>query len=62
MIQYTDDPNADFRAWDREQARWESVHVQCDNCGCTPSDHYYLIGGTVICEDCLPDFRVEVED
>lgn len=64
MIFRTDDPLADFAAWDREQADMMERLPECAYCGeKVQDDHYYLINDEVVCPDCLDSyFRKEVDD
>lgn len=61
--QYTDDPVADFGAWDEEQTRKEAKLPVCDYCNeAIQDDYYYYINGEIICEKCLDDnFKRDVE-
>jgi formylmethanofuran dehydrogenase subunit E len=57
MIQYTDDPVADFLAYDREQTEWEKRLPKCAHCKEPIQDeHYYIIDDKNVCYDCLEDF------
>lgn len=59
----SDDPVADFEAYDREQAKRLSERPVCDNCDQPIQDtHYYSINGECICPDCLENyFREEID-
>lgn len=57
---WTNDPERDFARWDVEQAEKEAELPECECCGehkyvwYEPFDH-------IICEDCINDFKHEVE-
>lgn len=54
MFRRTDDPLADFNAWDAErEAQLEKLPI-CADCGeRVMDDHFFLINDEVICPDCL---------
>lgn len=59
-MQYTDDPIADFNAWDKEQQDWLDSLPQCDYCKEPIQDNtYFEIEGVKICSDCLYDYCKE---
>ena len=63
MFFRTDDPLADFAAWDREQANLLEHLPVCAYCGerITKEDYYYEINDEVVCQDCLDSyFRKDV--
>ena len=62
--QHTDDPVADFGAWDEEQSRKEAKLPVCDYCGEAIQDDYYFdLDGCIICESCLNSYhRRNIED
>ena len=64
MFYRTDDPIADFMAYDAEQERLMDRLPKCDYCGePITDDHLFDINGDVICESCLNEnFRKRVED
>lgn len=56
-MQYTDDPIADFNAYDRELQEWRDSLPVCANCGePIQDDYYYEIEGENVCSDCLYDY------
>ena len=61
---YTNDPIADFQAYDREQAEWLASRPMCDLCGeRIQDDHYYMLPNKNVCPNCLDRFyRTEIED
>lgn len=63
-MSYTNDPVADFDAWDTEQnKRLEQLPVCCYCTEHIQQDHYFLINDEVICPDCMDSyFRKEVDD
>lgn len=60
------DPLEDFDRYDREQARHEARLPVCDNPRCRKrihDEHYFLIDGEILCEDCMNDrYRMRTED
>lgn len=54
MAQYTDDPIADFNAWDKAQDEELAKLPVCDECG-NPiqDDYYYDIAGITLCPECM---------
>ena len=61
---YTDDPVADYEAYDRENQAWLEKHPVCDMCGEHITDeHFFLINGEKVCEECLNDhYRQDTDD
>lgn len=58
---YTDDPLADFHAWDAEQSRQLERLPMCADCDNHIQDEEaYYINGEWICEDCMSSYRREV--
>lgn len=59
---YTDDPIADFHAWDAQQtAKLERLPV-CADCGeHIQEETAYHIHGDWICENCIDSYRRVVE-
>lgn len=62
-MQYTDDPVADYEAYDREQQRWLDKCPICAHCKQHIQDEEYYsfnldgeIEPTIICSDCLRDY------
>lgn len=54
---YTDDPIADFNAYDRERQEWLDSLPVCAHCGePIQDDKYYVIEGVNICTDCLYEY------
>lgn len=62
--QYTDDPVADFGAWDEEQERKLEKLPVCDYCNeRIDEDYYFDIDGEFYHEECLcKQFRKSTED
>lgn len=58
---WTNDPERDFARWDAEQAEKEKELPVCDYCGQCCQHEYYEIHGNIICDDCIGDFKHEVE-
>lgn len=60
---YTDDPIADYNAYQSElQAKLDKLPV-CSDCDCPiTSDYYYYINGECICEDCMDEYRRSTDD
>ena len=61
---YTDDPVADFEAYDRQQEEQLERLPVCEICGEPIQDeHLYLINDEFVCEKCLiRDFRKNTDD
>ena len=59
-MEWTNDPERDFARYDAEQAEQESELSECYCCG-KNAYVYYDIFGTIICDDCIGDFKHEVE-
>ena len=62
MFRYTDDPIADYEAYEAELARLEKEVPVCDYCNRpVADDFYYEINDEVICAECMEQhFRREV--
>lgn len=59
-MEWTTDPARDFARYDADQAEQEAELPVCDFCGqCCYT--YWEILGKIICEDCIDDFKHEVE-
>lgn len=59
---YTDDPIADFHAYDAHQTKKLKRLPACADCGeHIQTGEAYYIDGVLICEDCIESYRVEVE-
>lgn len=59
---YTDDPVADFDAYDRENHIWLKKRPICIHCHEHIQDEYaYMIDGEWVCEGCLKHYRKLVE-
>ena len=55
-MSYTDNPIADFNAWDDEQAKQLDKLPRCAECGEPIQDEEcFEIEGEVICPQCLKD-------
>lgn len=62
-MRYTDNPLADFEAWDAERAKWLERRPKCADCGePIQDDHYYQINGGPVCQYCLDNYRVEINE
>ena len=59
----TNDPAADFRAWDREQSRMLERLPVCADCEePIQSSHGYFIDDRWICPECLRDcYRKDID-
>lgn len=59
----TDDPVKDFERHDRDRERKLAERPRCDICDRPiQDDHFYLINGDNVCQECLEDhFRKEVD-
>lgn len=64
MLKYTDDPVADFHAYDDEQQKWLDSLPVCAECGQPITDEEcYEINDEIICPECLKDnYRRWTED
>lgn len=61
-MRYSDDPLADFNAYDRDRQQKQRNLPQCDYCNETLDDVYYDIYGECVCEDCIRKyFRKECD-
>lgn len=61
MIQFSDDPNADFDRYDAEQEKALEDLPLCTECGeHIQSDFAYRISGEWYCEDCIENHYMEV--
>lgn len=59
MRQYTDDPLADYAAYEAEEQAALARLPECDNCGLPITDgHYYNIDGRAMCLCCLEEYKV----
>lgn len=60
-MSYTNDPIADFDAWDAEQNKRLEQLPECADCGEPIQDEYaFYIDGEWICESCMDSYRREV--
>ena len=60
---YSDDLNHDIDRYLAEQDRWLLSRPTCSECEEPIQDcECYRINGKLICEDCIDNFRVFVED
>ena len=58
----TDDPLADFDRYDEEQARKLKRLPRCSQCDQhIQNDYAYYINGEWICDDCINEYRREVD-
>lgn len=58
---YTDDPIADFDAYDAEQNRRLAKLPLCADCADPIQDEFaYYINGEWICEHCMDAYKMEV--
>ena len=62
-IYRSDDPVADFNAWDAEQEAWLAKRPVCADCDQNiQDDTAYYINGEWICESCMSAYLVNVGD
>lgn len=60
-MSYTNDPIADFDAWDAEQNKRLEQLPECADCGEPIQDETaFYIDGEWICEICMDSYRREV--
>ena len=56
-MQYTDDPPADFDAYDKECQEWLDSLPKCAHCKEPIQDNtYFEIEEVIICSDCLTEY------
>lgn len=61
MLCYSNDPLADFEAWDAEQNKQLAKLPVCADCDEPIQDEFaYYINGEWICESCMDAYRREV--
>lgn len=61
MVFYSNDPIADFDAWDAEQNRQLAKLPVCADCDDPIQDDFaYYINGEWICERCMDAYKTEV--
>ena len=59
----TDDPAADFLRYDAAQEAARERLPRCTECGRLIDDDFaYRIGGEILCEECVENFKVFVSD
>ena len=59
----SDNPDFDFRQWEREQQEWEDSLPRCEGCGEPIDDYVYEIDGQILCLDCVNEkYRRDAED
>lgn len=62
-MSWTNDPVADFLAYDAEQAAELDKLPKCDECGEPIQDEtYYEIDGYIYCLECLENFKKWTEE
>lgn len=60
-MSYTDNPIADFDAWDADQSKRLTRLPVCADCDEPIQDEFaYYINGEWICENCMDAYRREV--
>lgn len=60
-MSYTNDPIADFDAWDAEQNKRLETLPECADCGEPIQDETaYYINGEWICRDCMTTYERNV--
>lgn len=60
---YSGDPSQDYDRWEADQEAWLHSRPVCKWCGEHIQDeHAYRIWDDLVCEDCLKDTRVDVDD
>lgn len=64
MVSPTDNPLADFYRQEAEDRAEMEKYPICDDCGFRIQDeHYYLINGNPICQECLDgNYKREIYD
>lgn len=60
---WTDDPERDFAEWDAEREDWLKRLPRCSECDeYIQSDICYRINDELICEDCIENYKVYVDE
>ena len=58
---YSDDPIADFNAYDQECENWLASRPKCDWCGEHIQDDFaFEIGDDLVCDECIYACRTEI--
>lgn len=56
-MRYTDDPIADFEAYDKESQDWLDSLPRCTVCGNSIEDNtHFDFDGDAVCRDCLEEY------
>lgn len=59
----SDDPLRDFDRWDFDEERWLASRPKCAECGePITTDTAYRFEGELICEDCMHEHKVWIEE
>ena len=59
-MHYTDDPERDFRHWDKEQEALRQLLPRCSECNHLIEDEdCYNINDVPVCDDCIGRFHVK---
>ena len=59
----TDDPIADFIRYDYEEQKWLAIRPICSVCGePITTDTAYRFDSELICEDCMCEHRIYIEE
>ena len=62
-MRYSDNPLADFNAWDMEQTRQLARLPVCADCGePIQQEDAIFINGDWLCDDCLDSYRRPITD
>ena len=62
-MRYSDDPIADFNAYDKEYTKWYNSRPVCAWCKEHIVDEAaYKIDGELVCESCVQDKKVWIDD
>jgi formylmethanofuran dehydrogenase subunit E len=62
MFYRTDDPVADFLAYDQEQEEWRKRRPKCSECGEHIMDETHIyIGGKHYCHECINHNEVDTD-
>ena len=59
---YSDDPERDLDRWLAAQDRELEKYPKCSECDNHITEDFYLINDEYICEDCIEQYKVRIED
>lgn len=59
---YSDDPERDLDRYLAAQDRELKKYPKCSDCDNYITEDFYLINDEYICEDCIENYKVRIED